>query len=194
MVRPRVFDIDDAVATATDLFWRKGYERTSLSDLTGALGIKPPSFYFAFGSKEDLFRRVLENYRVTRLALVEETLNCATAREVAGQMLLRLATLYTDPARPAGCLSVTCSMPGGSPEGSVADELKKIRGARRQGIRERFERAQQEGDLPAEADPEELARFVMTVGWGMAIDAQSGASREDLIATTRLAMKAWPND
>jgi AcrR family transcriptional regulator len=194
MARPRVFDIDDAVATATDLFWRKGYERTSLSDLTGALGIKPPSFYFAFGSKEDLFRRVLENYRVTRLALVEETLNCATAREVAEQMLLRLAALYTDPTRPAGCLSVTCSMPGGSPEGALVDELKTIRRARRQRVRERFERAQREGDLSADADPEELARFVITVGWGMAIDAQSGAGRADLVATTTRAMKAWPND
>ncbi len=193
MARPRVFDVDEAVATATELFWQKGYERTSLSDLTGALGIKPPSFYFAFGSKEDLFRKVLEKYRETRLAYAEDALDCATAREVAEQMLLRLAELYTDPTRPPGCLSVSCSMPGGSPDGPVAEELKSLRRARRQRIRERFERAQREGDLAADADAEELARYIITVGWGMAVDAQSGASRKELLATARRAMLAWPH-
>jgi AcrR family transcriptional regulator len=193
MARPRVFDIDEAVVTATDLFWRKGYERTSLSDLTGALGIKPPSFYFAFGSKEDLFRKVLETYRATRLAYAEEALDCPTAREVAEQMLLRLAELYTDPARPPGCLSVTCSMPGGSPDGLMVDELKRMRSARRERVRERFKRAQREGDLTSDADAEELARYVITVGWGMAIDAQSGANRENLVATARRALLAWPS-
>jgi len=193
MARPRVFDLDEAVVTATDLFWRKGYGRTSLSDLTGALGIKPPSFYFAFGSKEDLFRKVLEKYRETRLTYAEEALDRATAREVAEQMLMRLAELYTDPARPPGCLSVNCSMPGGSPAGPVAEELKSLRRARWQRIRERFERAQREGDLAADADVEELARYVITVGWGMAVDAQSGASREELLATVGRAMLAWPS-
>jgi AcrR family transcriptional regulator len=193
MARPRVFDLDEAVVTATDLFWRKGYGRTSLSDLTGALGIKPPSFYFAFGSKEDLFRKVLEKYRETRLTYAEEALDRATAREVAEQMLMRLAELYTDPARPPGCLSVNCSMPGGSPAGPVAEELKNLRRARRQRIRERFERAQREGDLAADADADELARYVITIGWGMAVDAQSGASRKELLATVGRAMLAWPS-
>lgn len=192
MVRPRVFEVDDAVATAMDLFWRNGYERTSLSDLTGALGITPPSFYFAFGSKEGLFRKVLDKYRVERLEHAEDALNCETAREVAEQMLFRLATAYTDPERPAGCLSVNCSMPGGSPGGALAEELKAMRSARRKRVRERFETAQREGDLPADADPEELARYIITVGWGMAIDAQSGADRQALMATARRALLAWP--
>jgi hypothetical protein len=119
-------------------------------------------------------------------------LHCPTAREVAGQTLIRLAELYTDPARPPGCLSVNCSLPGGGPEDAVQAELQALRRARRKRLRERFERARRDGDLPHDADPEELARYVITIGWGMAIDAQSGASREALLATARRAMLAWP--
>lgn len=178
--------------TATDLFWRQGYERTSLSDLTGAMGITPPSFYFAFGSKEGLFRNVLEHYRVSRLDYAEDALNCATAREVAEQMLARLAELYTDPMRPPGCLAVNCSLPSASPDEPIQEALRAMRHARRERVRKRFERAQREGDLSANSDPEELARFLITIGWGMAIDAQSGASRADLLGTVRRALNAWP--
>jgi AcrR family transcriptional regulator len=193
MARQRVFDVDKAVETATELFWRQGYERTSLADLTRAMGVTPPSFYFAFGSKEGLFRRVLEQYRVSRLAYAEEALDRATAREVAEQMLLRLAELYTDPTRPPGCLAVNCSLPSGRPDDAMQDELMMLRRARHQRLRERFERAQREGDLAADADPEQLARFVITVGWGMAIDAQSGATRSDLHGTVERALRAWPD-
>jgi AcrR family transcriptional regulator len=192
MARTRVFDVDEAVTTATDLFWRKGYEHTSLADLTSALGITPPSFYFAFGSKEGLFRKVLEKYRTDRLKWAEAALDCAAAREVAEQMLLRLAKLYTDPKRPRGCLAVNSSLPGGCPDGVMAAEMKRARSARRKRVRDRFVRAQREGDLPPDADPDELARYIITVGWGMAIDAQSGASRSDLIATAERALLAWP--
>ena len=63
MGRPREFDIETALDTAGELFWRKGYEGTSLSDLTGAIGITPPSFYFAFKSKEALFKQVVDRYQ-----------------------------------------------------------------------------------------------------------------------------------
>lgn len=192
MARLRIFDVDAAIETATDLFWRQGYERTSLSDLTGAIGITPPSFYHAFGSKEGLFRKVMQRYRETRLDYAEDAVNCATAREVAETMLSRWAELYTDPARPAGCLAVNCSLAGGAPDGSMDGELTALRDARRARLRSRFERAQEEGDLPADADPEALARFLMIIGWGMASDARSGATRKELLRTGRIALKAWP--
>jgi AcrR family transcriptional regulator len=192
MARPRVFDVDAAVDTATELFWRQGYERTSLSDLTSAMGITPPSFYNAFGSKEDLFKKVLDHYRSSRLSYAEDALNLPSAREVAEQMLTRLAHLYTDPARPRGCLAFNCSLAGGAPDGDMEAELVKSRRARRERIRKRLAKAQASGDLPPDADPKALARYLMTVGWGMASDARSGASRADLLGTVQLALKAWP--
>jgi AcrR family transcriptional regulator len=192
MVRQRVFDTETAIATATDLFWRQGYEGTSLSDLTSAIGITPPSFYHAFGSKEALFREVLQRYRANRLQYAEDAVKCPTAREVAEQMLSRLAELYTDPACPPGCLAVNCGLAGGAPDSMLSGELAKARRARRERLRKRFKRAQEEGDLPADANPEALARFLITVGWGMASDARSGASRADLLRTVAIALKAWP--
>ncbi|WP_414441466.1 TetR/AcrR family transcriptional regulator [Burkholderia sp. 22PA0106] len=192
MIRPRIFDVDAAVDTATDLFWRQGYEGTSLSDLTGALGITPPSFYHAFGSKEALFRTVLERYGATRLQYAEDAVQCATAREVAEQMLTRWAELYTEPGFPAGCLAFNCSLAGGGPESLMAQELVRHRDARRARLRARFEQAQQAGDLAADANPEALARYLMVLGWGMASDARTGASRQDLLEMVAVAMQAWP--
>jgi AcrR family transcriptional regulator len=191
MVKPRVFDVDTALQKATELFWRQGYADTSLTDLTRAIGITPPSFYNAFGSKEELFRKVLENYTRTRLRHAEEALECSTAREVAEQMLTRLVELYTDPARPPGCLAVNCSLAGGSPEGHFQTELAKARQARRERLRKRFVRAQKEGDLSPNADPGALARFLITVGWGIAHDARSGATRAELLQTVELALKVF---
>ena len=95
MGRPREFDIDTAIKTATELFWRKGYEGTSLSDLTGAMGITAPSFYFAFGNKEKLFRRVIEQYYESQLALLDSAIREPTVRGVAERFLYGYADLLT---------------------------------------------------------------------------------------------------
>jgi len=192
MARTRVFNVEKAIETATDLFWRNGYERTSLADLTNAMGITPPSFYFAFGSKDGLFKRVLEHYMRTRLSYAEEALNEPTARGVAEQTLLRLADLYTDPTRPPGCLAVNCALPCNDDSTPLRRELAGLREARRGRLRDRLLRAQAAGDLPADCDPDALARFVLVVGWGLAFDAQSGATRDDLRRTVATALKAWP--
>jgi AcrR family transcriptional regulator len=193
MARTRVFEVDQAIEIATDMFWRNGYERTSLSDLTTAMGITPPSFYFAFGSKEGLFRKVLEHYRRTRLAYAEDALNQPTARDVAEQTLLRLADLYTDPKRPPGCLAVNCSFPSNTGVTELQREFADLRKARRAKLRDRLKKAQAAGDLPADSDPDELARFILVIGWGLALAAQSGATRNDLHRTVATALKAWPN-
>jgi AcrR family transcriptional regulator len=193
MARPRVFDVDKAVETATELFWRNGYERTSLADLTTAMGITPPSFYFAFGSKEGLFKRALQHYYKTRLSRAERAFDQPTSRGLAEFMLYCLADLYTDADRPPGCLMVNCSLPSANDTGPIRSELAELRNARRERLRNRFQDAINGGDLSPEADPDALAHFLMSVGWGMAIDALGGATRADLHRTAALALKAWPN-
>jgi AcrR family transcriptional regulator len=83
MGRPREFDIEKALDTAGELFWRKGYEGTSLSDLTGAIGITPPSFYFAFKSKEALFKQLVDRYQFGHLGFLAEAFNQTTPLAVA---------------------------------------------------------------------------------------------------------------
>ena len=103
MGRPRGFDVEEAVAAVTGLFWR-GYDRTSLSDLTGALGIAPASFYFAFGSKEALFRQVVERYLSARAAAFEAAFQAATPRAAVDALLRGYADVVTDPGHAPGCL------------------------------------------------------------------------------------------
>jgi AcrR family transcriptional regulator len=192
MARTRVFDVDEAIRTASDLFWRNGYERTSLGDLTKAMGITPPSFYYEFGSKDGLFERVLDNYVATRLSWAEEALQEPTARGVAEIMLHRLADLFSDPACPPGCLAVTCSLT--YPEdGASSERMRNLKNARHERLRKRFASARKSGDLPKDADPGELARYVATVGWGLAHAAKSGATKAQLHRTVERAMKAWPD-
>jgi AcrR family transcriptional regulator len=85
--RPREFDTSKAIDSAMLLFWRKGYEGTSISDLTETLGITRPSLYAAFGNKEQLFRTVLDRYDEGTAEFLTGSLNLPTAREVAKGLL-----------------------------------------------------------------------------------------------------------
>jgi AcrR family transcriptional regulator len=191
MARPRILDIEKAVQTATVMFWKNGYEQTSVADLTEEMGITPPSFYFAFDSKDGLFRRVIEHYATTYLGFMEEAFRQPTARGVAETMLYGCADVYSNTSTPRGCLIMNCSLPSSETTVEVRQELATRRKARRLKLKRRFQEAKASGDLPRNSDPEELARFVMSIGWGLAVEAQSGASKRDLYRIVARAMQAW---
>src|ERR1700740_396023 len=104
--RPRALDADEALDRALEVFWRQGYEGTSLSDLTAAMGINRPSLYAAFGNKEQLFRRALNRYLSGPAACVGEALKEPTARQVAERTLRGVVEQMSDPKRPKGCMVV----------------------------------------------------------------------------------------
>ncbi|WP_439515752.1 TetR/AcrR family transcriptional regulator [Oceanibaculum nanhaiense] len=187
--RPRSFDMDTALDQALKLFWTKGYEGTSLSDLTQAMGISPPSLYAAFGNKEELFRRALDRYMQEMVDFCG-TLNAPTAREVAERLLHASADI--DPEHPAGCLLVQAALSCSEASDSVRQELIARRKAGEEALRDRFERAVREGDLPPTADPALLAGYLTVTAEGMAVHATSGASREVLRAIADAALQAWP--
>src|SRR6266446_5758061 len=176
MGRPREFDVETAIETATDFFWRRGYEGTSLSDLTAAIGITPPIFYFAFQSKEELFRLVVERYFAIHRDRVEVACREPTARAVATKMFYGYADIIANPAHAAGCLGMNSALPC-SPDNPIRSWLADLRKQLRLKLRKRFVAARATGDLPSGTDPDALARFAVTVAWGMAVEAQSGATR-----------------
>ena len=190
--RPRSFDSDKALDAAMQLFWRKGYEGASLSDLTDVMGINRPSLYAAFGDKEALFRKALDRYAKGPAAYLREALNQPTVREVAQALLLGAADLLTDPQHPSGCLIVQGALVCGEAADGIRQELVTQRLAGEAAIRRRFKRAKAEGDLPADSNPADLARYVVTISQGMAVQAAGGASREDLQRVAATAMHAWP--
>jgi AcrR family transcriptional regulator len=191
--RPRNFDVDKALDCALQLFWRHGYEGTSLSMLTEAMGINVPSLYAAFGNKETLFRKALEWYLESPASYMANALKEPTARRVAEKVMSGSIELATHPNNPGGCLLVQGAM-AASPEGApIRHTLSQVRAAGEAAMRQRFERAKREGDLPASADAARLARFVMTMNCGFAVQAAGGASRSQLKEVAKIAMQCWPS-
>lgn len=190
--RPRAFDPETALEQALQVFWRKGYEGTSLTDLTEAMGINRPSLYAAFGNKEDLFRKAFDRYLAGPASFWGQALQAPTARAVAEQLLRGGVAAQTDPTRPRGCLGVQGALSCGDEAAAIRQELCERRAAGQELLRLRFVRAQKEGDLSADADAGDLARYISTVVQGMAVQAASGAKPEELSRLVDVAMAAWP--
>jgi len=190
--RPRAFDPEKALDRALQVFWRKGYEGASLSDLTKAMRINRPSLYSAFGNKEGLFRKVLDRYTDNQACYVRQALSETTARAVAEKMLQSAAEMLTDARNPRGCLIVQGALSCGDSATCIRDELKSRRAESQAAILERLKRAKSEGDLPADADARELARFLATVVHGMSVQSASGATRDELRQVARTALRAFP--
>jgi AcrR family transcriptional regulator len=190
--RPRSFDPDGALERAMHVFWAKGYEGASLSDLTRAMRINRPSLYAAFGNKEQLFRRVLDRYIAGPLAYFGKALGAAKARDVIEQIFLGAANMPSDPRTPAGCLVVQGALACGDAAGSVRNEIAARRTAAKAALRRRLQRAKREGDLPPNADPAELSHYVMTVLHGMAVQGADGANQDQLRRVADIALRAWP--
>jgi AcrR family transcriptional regulator len=190
--RPRGFDADAALERAMIVFWEQGYEGASLTDLTAAMGITKTSMYAAFGNKEDLFRKALERYEEGPAAYVARALRQPTAREVATAFLAGSVAASTRPGCPAGCLGVQGSLAAGEAGRTARDTLTAWRDEGRAHLHDRFRRAVDEGDLPADADPALLARYVMTVANGIAVQAAGGAGGDELRQVADVALRNWP--
>lgn len=190
--RPRAFDIDEALDQALQVFWRKGYEGTSLTDLTEAMGINRPSLYAAFGNKEELFRKALDRYADGPAAYVGESFDEPTARGVVERLLRSIADTLGDPRNPRGCLMVQGALSCGETADPIRRELIARRAECQSMLCKRFERALAEGDLPAGTNPADLARYVTTIAHGMAVHAAGGASCDELRRVVEVALRAWP--
>lgn len=191
--RPRVFDRNAALGTAMKLFWVKGYEATSISDLTSALGIGPTSLYAAFGSKEQLYAEALKLYSTSYEDLVLGRFRTApTAREAVFAYLWDSAAAMTgsDCDLPRGCM-VTLGTVGGDEHTTLGTLMKATRSGAYAVLMARLEKAVADGELPNSLDLVQLTRYVQTVQSGMAIRARDGATREELQSVAKIAMASW---
>jgi AcrR family transcriptional regulator len=190
--RPRSFDRAAALEAATLLFWERGYEATSIADLTAAMGIRPPSLYAAFGDKRALFAEVVAGYAAGRGAFAERALTEEpTARGGVERLLREAAATYSAPGHPHGCLIINAAAGCATPE--VREALRTIRTDTVARLEGRIAAAVAGGELPAGTDPRALARFTGAVLQGLSQQARDGASRADLELVARTAMAAWPS-
>lgn len=190
--RPRSFDERRALEAALSVFWKHGYEGASLAELTQAMGINRPSLYAAFGNKEELFRRAVEHYTAGFAQLHERALRQPTARQGVEMLLHAMADSLGDCKNPRGCLLVQSALACGAAGETVKQELIARRATSRAAWRKRFQRAKQDGDLPAGADPAALARFLSALCAGMAVEAVHGADRAEMRRIADIALAAWP--
>ncbi len=191
--RPRQFDREAALAQATRLFWSKGYEATSITDLTKAMGIGSPSLYAAFGSKEALYAEALQHYARKYARLFWDGFDsAATARAAFERYLLDSAAVLTGSVEdiPLGCMIVLSSVAGEGPL-DIAKLVKADRNASLRRLKERVSKGMAEGEISASTDVHALARFMQTVQNGMSILARDGASRAELEDVAQLAMLGW---
>jgi AcrR family transcriptional regulator len=172
------------------VFWSKGYEGASLSNLTRAMRINRPSLYAAFGNKAQLFGKVLDRYMEGPVAYFGKALAVPKARDVVEEIFLGTAKMADDPSTPAGCLMVQGALACG--DAAIRKEVAARRAAVEGALRRRFHQAKREGDLPKNADPGELAGYVMTVVRGMAVQSAGGASSDQLHRVAQIALRAWP--
>ena len=191
--RPREFCTEAALATALQVFWSKGYEGASLTDLTEAMGITRPSLYAAFGNKEALFRKALDLYETEKLDYVGKALTEPTARAVAEHFMRGALENQTRKSEPHGCLGVISSVACGEEAASIREEVLARGASARRKLVERMERARDEGDLPAHIDPDSITNYLYAVLQGMAVQAGAGASREELEQVVNTTLLVWPS-
>ncbi|GIF50974.1 TetR family transcriptional regulator [Asanoa ferruginea] len=191
--RPRTFDPDIALRQALDVFWERGYEGTSINDLAEAMGIASASIYACFGSKEDLFRKVMLLYGTTSGAPPRQALrDQPTARAAIHEMLRATADQVTGTDTPHYCMLILAAPTGAVENHPVREFLADLRRDMFATIRDRLARGVTDGDLNAPAAGiDAVARYYTTVVQGLSLQARDGASRAELEAVVTCAMGAW---
>ena len=174
------------------VFWEKGYEGASLDDLTAAMGINRSSLYATFGDKEALFRRVLARYWEGPMSFMREALDLPSARAVIEGLLRGTVEFLACPGHPPGCLSLQGGLTCGSGMEDVKDAMVEWRKMGLLTLQKRMQRAKQEGNIPRDTDPKDLARYVLVVMNGLAVQAASGATPAELKRATELVLRALP--
>jgi AcrR family transcriptional regulator len=192
MGRPRAFSESTALDAAMRVFWERGYEGTSLDDLTDAMGINRSSLYSSFGDKETLFRRVIARYADGPVSYIRKALKQPTARAVIESLLRGTSEVLGDTSHPRGCLLLQGGLACGSGAESVKQALIDLRKNSEAVVEKRMKQAQREGDLPKNVDAKDLARYVSIVMNGLAIQAANGASPSELSRAVDLAIRSLP--
>ena len=184
--RPAAFDYDIALDSAMRTFWRYGFEGTSMSELTNAMGMNKTSIYAAYGSKEALFKKALDRYANGPAKFVADSLNEKSAYDVVKSLLTNAAVNLTSTDQPCGCMIIQGALTCSKESSHIHDLLSGYRNSYEKLLIDRLERAKMEKDIAADADIESLAKLVTTVHQGMSVQASSGATTEELMRVANI--------
>jgi TetR/AcrR family transcriptional regulator, copper-responsive repressor len=190
--RQATFDREQALEAALNLFWRHGYEGVSIAALTQSIGIAAPSLYHAFGSKEGLYREVIERYQGMGFS-ASQIAECSSSFEAIRRVLEFGITAVTRSMRPAGCMVSSGLLMASREHIQLAAHIRKERAKLRIALQRRIEKDIRNGLLERSANGASLARFYTTVLQGISVQAIDGATRAELAAVMKTALQCWPH-
>jgi AcrR family transcriptional regulator len=190
--RPRAFDRDEALDRAMHLFWRRGYEATSVSDLTETMGITPPSLYAAFGDKKRLFLEAVDRYQSGPGSFAQAAFNEPTAERAMRRLMMDTIDSFFEPGNPKGCMVVLAATNCTTDSSDILDELTGRRRMAERLVRDRIAAGRDAGEIPSGADIDTLAGMIVTTLYGLSIKARDGASRASLRKVVEQMMSMWP--
>ena len=191
--RPSTFDRDAALTEAMLLFWRHGYESTSVAELTAAMKVKPPKLYAVFGDKKSLFLEAVAKYTSGDVTAEGIIANSPTAEDAARTLLTTAARGFTGDDTPSGCLLATSAISCSIDAEDIRLKLAAIRRRIESLLCAKIEEARKRGDVSRDSDASVLASYIMAVIQGMSTLARDGASQETLLAVAGQTMRSWPS-
>lgn len=187
--RPIGFDKDAALQAAMLLFWERGYEGTSMADLTEAMGLNPSSIYAAFGDKHALFQLAAKRYMEMRAQDSGKALEEPTLEKVVRALFDNTVALLTTPGHPSRCMTLSGAV-GCSADATPAKNLMtEIRKQNEVAMKERFLRARKNGELPKEVNVADYTRYLSTIIAGLSIQAANGSTKAELKRTAQMALR-----
>jgi TetR/AcrR family transcriptional regulator, transcriptional repressor for nem operon len=188
MARNKRFDPNRALAAAMNVFWRNGYENTSLDDLLYAMGIARQSLYDTFGDKRSLYLKALAHYRDETQASMRKLFGSSpTVREGFARLLFGLSA-ESRAKHARGCLLLSANMERSAGDAVIAEFLRRNQSAVESIFREALQRAQASGELSRKKDPAALARFFVATIQGMRAQARLKSDRPALEQVAKVAL------
>jgi len=189
MGRPRSFDEDAALDAAMRLFWERGYEGTSMADLTKAMRLSPPSIYAAFGGKKSLFELAAKRYAEGPAQYQARALREPTLREVILALFRNTVEFLTEPGHPSGCMTLTGAMACSVEANSAKEFMTQIRKQNEAGLKARLQQARKSGELASDLNVEDYSRYLSTLLGGLAIQAANGSSKAEMKRIADMALR-----
>ena len=191
--RPREFDTEEALAKALRVFWERGFQATSITDLTEATGVARTGLYAAFGDKESLFLLALDRYMALAYTDCAEMLEDEPdARRAVEAHLLRMADGVTKPGNAHSCMLMNTVQESAVLSSKVGERVRQLYLRILGAVQRRLQRAKVEGQLGSDEDTDLLARFLQGQVIVLSVLARNGVQRDVLVAMVKKAMRAWP--
>jgi AcrR family transcriptional regulator len=191
--RPKTFDRETALNAAMVLFWKRGFEQTSVDELADAMGIRTSSLYSSFGDKETVFLDAVAHYRNGAGSVYDTSIAEGETAKAGFENLFKVAAHeLTRKDQPHGCM-LLLALPTCSPKyDHLQKELDRLRALSEGVMLKRLEGGVQNKEIPKSAKLPLLVSYFRTTLMGMSQQARAGASEETLLEIGRLALQVWP--